>query len=647
MSREQGPRPVHVLLIEDDEDDYVLVRDMLREPGAEPVVLDWREEPEEGLEVLCEGRHDVCLLDYRLGARTGIELLHHARQRGCFVPIILLTGMSDEETDREALAAGAADFLVKPQLSPVLLERALRYTLQQARMMEALRSSQASFRELIERLPDAVSVSHDGRIVYANTAVAALLGAHSAEEFIGRAGEELEHFIHPEDREILRTVNEERLQGARSLRQLRLLRRSGEALLVEAAHFIVSFEGRPCSMWIVRDLTERQQLQARLLLSDRMASLGTLAGGIGHELNNPLAYVIANLSHLEAELLPSLPLDMGQHEELKGLVAETLQGVQRIREITQQLRLFSHVEREVSGTRVDVHRVLESAVGLAWSEIRYRARLVRDYTDSLMVQAQEGRLGQVFLNLLVNAARAIPEGEVERQEIRIVTRRKEEQGIIEFHDTGAGIPPELLERIFEPFLTLRPGGATTGLNLSICLGIVTGFNGRMEVESQEGKGSLFRVILPALGAEPAGVSSADAIAPTTARRGRILSVDDEPMIGAAIVRALRLEHDITALSSAREALKQLIRGERYELILCDLMMPELSGMELYEEIARVAPEQARRVVFLTGGAFTPVAREFLARVKNRCVEKPFTPSELRELVRAQLGEEPASPRGAS
>ncbi|KFE65299.1 response regulator [Hyalangium minutum] len=642
MTPEASQRPIRVLLIEDDEDDYVLVRDALRGVRSEPVELDWRDDTDTALEALCEGRHDMCLLDYHLGSQTGIELLKQARERGCHVPVILLTGVADAEIDRRALEGGAADFLVKAQLTPMVLTRAVRYTLQQARMVEALRRSQESFRELIERLPDAISVWHEERLIYANPAIVALLGGTSTEEFVGMTSAQMMSFIHPEDRDILPHVKLEGHQGARSVRELRFLRHPGGIVPVEVAHFIVVFDGHPCSMWIVRDLTERRQMQARLMLSDRMASLGTLAGGIGHEINNPLAYVMANLSHLETEIFPSLPLEGDRREELRELLAETQQGVQRIREITQQLRLFSQVEREARNTQVDVHRVLESAVRLAWNEIRHRALLVREYTDTLIVEAQEPRLGQVFLNLLVNAARATPENAVDRHQIRVVTRRKDNLAIIEIHDTGVGIPPELRDRIFEPFLTIRPGGGTTGLSLSICLGIVTGFNGRMEVESKLGQGSTFRVILPAVVTEPTAAQPLAAPAPCPGRRGRILSVDDEPMIGTAISRSLRQEHDITALTSAREALTQLIRGERYDLILCDLMMPEMSGMDLFEEIARVAPEQSSRVVFLTGGAFTPMARDFLGRVKNRHMEKPFTPKELREFVRGVMTESPAS-----
>ncbi|WP_224370159.1 ATP-binding response regulator [Hyalangium versicolor] len=627
--------PIRVLLIEDDEDDYVLVREALNGAGLERVVLDWCDEPERALELLGEARHDVALLDYHLGSWTGIQLLREARSRGCLVPVILLTGAGNSAIDHDAQEAGASDFLVKSQLSAELLERAIRYTLQHGRMMEAVRRSQSSFRELIEQLPDAITVWHQKTLIYANAALVAMLGGSSADEFTGRSGLELETVIHPEDREILLPVMKERLSGARSMRELRFVRLSGGAVPVEVAHFPVTFDGKPCSMWIARDLTERRQMHARLMLSDRMVSLGTLAVGIGHELNNPLAYVMANLSHLEKDLLPGLGVDVAQREELRALVSETQQGVQRIHEITQQLKLFSQVERETRSTRVDVHQVLENSVRLASNEIRHRARLVREYTDPLVVEAQEARLGQVFLNLLVNAAHAIPEGAVERHEIRVVTRRREGLAIIEIRDTGQGIPQELHERIFEPFLSLRPGG-TTGLGLSICLGIVTGFNGRMEVESKLGQGSVFRVILPAVDTQPVSASSVAAPAPVALRRGRVLSVDDEPLIGVAIARALKQEHDVTALTSGREALAQLIRGERYDLILCDIMMPEMSGMELYEEISRLVPEQAERMVFLTGGAFTPMARAFLGRVKNRCMEKPFAPSELRKLVRSWI-----------
>jgi CheY-like chemotaxis protein/anti-sigma regulatory factor (Ser/Thr protein kinase) len=274
---------------------------------------------------------------------------------------------------------------------------------------------------------------------------------------------------------------------------------------------------------------------------------------------------------------------------------------------------------------------------MASTEIRHRARLVRDYTEPLGVSANEGRLGQVFLNLLVNAAQAIPEGDVERNEIRVVTRSHAEGVAIEVRDTGSGMSPEHLEKLFEPFFTTKPVGVGTGLGLSICQDIVSGFGGRMEVESEVGRGTLFRVILPAatsavLPVEPARPT----LAPAVSRRGRILVVDDEPMIGMAIRRTLQREHEVVVLTSAREAHARLTGGERFDVILCDVMMPEMSGMDLHQELESHAPELAERFVFLTGGAFTTNARAFLSRVSNHRLEKPFSSQELRGLVQLLL-----------
>jgi nitrogen-specific signal transduction histidine kinase len=389
----------------------------------------------------------------------------------------------------------------------------------------------------------------------------------------------------------------------------------------------------------VRDLTERKHLEGRLLRADRMASLGTLAAGIAHEINNPLAFTIANLQLLEAEVLPGLGLSASQYEDVHKLVDDARLGAGRVRDIVRQLKMFSRAEEDARPEAVDVHRVLETAISMASNEIRHRARLVRDYTEPApWVSANEGRLGQVFLNLLVNAAHAIPEGGVERNEIRLVTRAHSEGVAIEVHDTGSGIPAENLERLFEPFFTTKPVGVGTGLGLSICQDIVTGFGGRMEVRSEVGKGSTFRVLLRT--AARASVSPVEQpVAPVSAgaaRRARILVVDDEPMIGMAIRRTLQREHEVVTLTSAREAQERLTRGECFDLILCDVMMPEMSGMDLHQELSRHLPELTERVVFLSGGAFTASASAFLNRGDIRRLDKPFTSNELRELVRTLL-----------
>jgi CheY-like chemotaxis protein len=270
---------------------------------------------------------------------------------------------------------------------------------------------------------------------------------------------------------------------------------------------------------------------------------------------------------------------------------------------------------------------------MVWNEIRHRARLVKDYGQTPTIDANESRLGQVFLNLLVNAAQAIPEGNAERNEIRIVTRAKDGWVVIDISDTGAGIPPERLARIFEPFFTTKPVGEGTGLGLSICHGIVGSLGGEITVSSRIGEGTTFQVTLPVGRLEEREQADVQTRPIRASRRARILVVDDEAMMVKALTRTLRSHHDVTGVTAAREAARLIEAGERYDLILCDLMMPQITGMDLHTQLLRAAPEMAAKMIFLTGGAFTVRARTFLDNVPNQRLEKPFDPMGLLALIR--------------
>jgi nitrogen-specific signal transduction histidine kinase/CheY-like chemotaxis protein len=373
-----------------------------------------------------------------------------------------------------------------------------------------------------------------------------------------------------------------------------------------------------------------------------MASVGTLAAGVAHEINNPLAALMGNLSvavediaKLTDEVRAHAPLGDGvgavddriewiatRLQEIEEPLQEARESADRVRLIVRDLKIFSRSDEEKRGA-VEVRRVIESSLRMAWNEIRHRACLVKDYGDVPSVEANEGRLGQVFLNLIVNAAQSIPEGRADKNEIRIVTRM-DDQGrvVVEVRDTGSGIPESVISRIFDPFFTTKPIGVGTGLGLSICHRIIVKLGGQIQVESQAGRGTVFRVILPAsTGDTTKAPPLAAAAAPR--RRGRILVVDDEPMLCSAVRRMLSSEHEVLAMTSARDAMGRISEGERFDVILCDLMMPEVTGMDLHAELLQLAPEQAERLVFMTGGAFTSRAREFLDQVRNPRIEKPF------------------------
>ena len=388
-----------------------------------------------------------------------------------------------------------------------------------------------------------------------------------------------------------------------------------------------------------REQREREALQARVSQSDRLASVGLLSAGIAHEINNPLSYILSNLGHA-MELLGDAggSLPASGHAEVVSMLVEATGGAERVRQIVRALMTFSRSDDD-RRVAVDVEKVLEATLRFVGHEIRNRARLVYDFGAVPPIDGSELHLSQVFLNLVMNAVQAMPEGDVGHHELRLSTRLTTDGRVsVEVRDTGSGIPPELLGRVFDPFFTTKPVGVGTGLGLSICHSLVARDGGEIRVESAVGRGTTFTVFLPL--AKPRVVSPAVAAPAVAARRGHLLVIDDEPIVGRTLGRLLAREHTVEVLTSAREALVRIEAGERFDAIFCDLMMPELSGAELHGELLRVAPDQAARMVFVTGGAFGASAIEFLDRVPNPRLFKPFAKEQIQGALVALLGARP-------
>jgi CheY-like chemotaxis protein/two-component sensor histidine kinase len=369
--------------------------------------------------------------------------------------------------------------------------------------------------------------------------------------------------------------------------------------------------------------------------------MGTLAAGVAHEINNPLGAVMSHLEWVEgrlARLDPSLPGGARTlYEEAQRIVkpiAEAREAAGRVRAIVRDLKVFSRAEGEPQ-CLVDLTDVLDSAVRMAWNELRHRARFVREYGVLPLVQGSEARLGQVFLNLLINAAHAIPEGRADEHEVRLSARElPSHQIVVEVRDSGSGIPADIIGRIFDPFFTTKPPGIGTGLGLSICQRIVTEMGGQIEVASDFGRGSTFRVTIRSVDEQtrvtPQEPAARADVGPGP--RGRVLVIDDDPAMGSAIELVLADEHEVEVYTSARRALARLHSGAGYDAIVCDVMMPEMSGADFHSELERTQPELAMQIIFLTGGAFTLRAREFLNRIPNPRLDKPFDSQSLRSLV---------------
>jgi signal transduction histidine kinase/ActR/RegA family two-component response regulator len=395
-------------------------------------------------------------------------------------------------------------------------------------------------------------------------------------------------------------------------------------------------------LWWFRDVTERRKLELdRAVATERLASMGRLAAGVGHEINNPLTYALGNIDHLlQASAAPHC---LPSASELVERLHEAKDGLTRIRVIVRDLQTLARSEEAHS--ELDLKQMVDQAIQIAGAELRHRAPIIRRYESVTTLVGSRTRLGQVFLNLLINAAQAIPEGQLAQHRIEVAIRDVGNEAVVEVSDTGAGIAPEHLDRIFDPFFTTKPVGAGTGLGLSISREIITRHGGTLSVRSKLGAGTTMTVRLPHPARVAAPVVAAALAAPTapvaptaptavtapSTRRANVLVIDDEPLIARILQRGLA-RHHVIATTQAREALARIEQGETYDVILCDLMMPDVSGIDIHEYLSREHPAVARRMVFMTGGAFTAKAKQFLSAVANERIDKPFSLAQVNQLV---------------
>jgi CheY-like chemotaxis protein len=392
-----------------------------------------------------------------------------------------------------------------------------------------------------------------------------------------------------------------------------------------------------------------------------------LAAGVAHEINNPLIYVLYNLESLMRDL-PEVTLGMrrcydafsrrvGESEvhRLLGLwddicspftlsdlvlrVEQALEGTERIKEITRGLGAFTRVDK-ADECDVNLNTAMESAINMAYNEIKYRARLVKDLAKIPVVRAPEGRLAQVFLNLLINATHAMEAGDVERNSIHVRTYSEGTNVYAEVKDTGSGIKPEDLGRLFEPFFTTKAKGAGTGLGLYISNNIIKELGGEIVVASELGKGTRFTVRIPkSTHIDPHSEVPASVFERQSSVHGRVLVVDDEALVRDTISRMLSRYHDVVTADSGEAGRTLLKNDRRFDAVICDLIMPELSGMELYQWLLGEDKKLAEQMIFITGGAFTEKAKSFLRGIGNQCLDKPFRSDSIVEAVRNAIAHE--------
>ena len=513
---------------------------------------------------------------------------------------------------RQFIEVNVGPFSAPEFMGNVAIRRDLSH---RAERDQALANAHHEFRRVLRALPDGAVVLRQGRIYFANPSFLAMVGETEAEVI----GSTLDDYVHPDDAAKL-------LYGDGVVEQVRFQGRVGPPRIADVSQAgVLSFEGRPATIVLSRDVTDQRIAREMLARAERLSALGALAAGLAHEINNPLAYLILNLETLRNKIGADLS------DENRETLLEGLDGARRIHRIVTELRAFSGSDHEDPIEHVVVANAITSALNIAQNEIRHRATLTRSLEPGVRVQAREGPLVQVLVSLFVNAAQAIPEGSPQLHSIEVQSRTEGDVVVITVSDTGVGIPTSALPHVFDPFYTSKPRKEGSGLGLSIARRIVEELGGRIDLSSEVGVGTTASIVLPrgrtATTGPPSRVSEVD-----RARiRARILVVDDEPSILRALARVLD-DHSVTTCSIPADAISALTRDGPFDVIVCDLMMPGLSGPELFRRATDLRPNLASRFLFMTGGAFADGILAFLETWRLPVLEKPFDPSALRVLV---------------
>ncbi len=491
-----------------------------------------------------------------------------------------------------------------------------------------LSASERRFRDLLQAAPDGVVISQRLEIKFANRAAETMLGVAGS-----LVGHSLEEFLPASELERMRA----RLLALGAGEALnpaiyRATRPDGREVLAEIASITTEHDGEPAVLAIARDVTEREALQANLERTERLAALGRLSAGMAHEINNPLAFVSLSAEALERRLA-AMPIAPAAREELAPLLDNISRGTSRVAAIVSDLKAFSR-DGDPDRGPADLEQVLASAIRMVEHEITPRATLVRDVQRLPAVVGAARKLEQVFVNLLMNAVQALPEGRPGR--VTISASADASSALVTITDDGIGLARAHIGRAFDPFFTTKPVGVGTGLGLSICHGIVTAAGGSITLESDEGLGTTVRVRLPRAQRSslvpPAAGSRAPAVA--WARRPRVLIVEDQVSLARTLARALVERYEVTHAASVSDARAAIATtGATFDAVLCDMLMPDGTGIDVHESALAGAPELAERFVFMTGGAFLPSVVQFLEHVPpNRRIEKPFALPALEEVL---------------
>ena len=618
-----------VLLVDDDEDDYILTADWLSEIQRAKFTLEWVATYDAALEAIAKKEHDVYLLDYRLGEHNGLELLEEAIALGCQAPIILLTGQGDNEIDLIAMKAGAADYLDKSKLGAQLLERSIRYAIERKQSEQKIREQAA----LLDIATDAIFVQDlENRILFWNKGAEHLYGFSVAEAL----NQNVNHLLYKQTEEILVEVEQQLTTNGEWQGELNQFTKDGKKIIVQSRWTLVQDQQqKPKSILVVNtDITEKKQLESQFLRTQRMESLGTLAGGIAHDLNNVLAPILMAVQLLQLKLL-----DEQSQEWLEILENNVKRGANLVKQVLS-------FARGCEGDRatLQIRHIIAEIKQIAKETFPKSIEIYTDISSELWtVSGDATQLHQILLNLCVNARDAMPNGGklsitaeniyIDENYARInIDAKVGYYVVITVSDVGTGIDSEIIDKIFDPFFTTKELGKGTGLGLSTAIGIIKSHGGFIKVYSEVGKGTQFKVYLPAVEVSGTKVEQPEQIDLRSGQGELILVVDDEESI--CQVTKLSLEVGGYQVITAKDGIEAITlyaqHKEEISLVLADMMMPSMDGSLTIRTLQKINPNV--RIIAVSGLESNSKIAEMAGSSVKSFLLKPYSGQELLKTV---------------
>jgi PAS domain S-box-containing protein len=469
---------MRVMIVDDDEDDFFLAKELFDEISDRNITVEWSSTFDKGIESIKANKSDLYLVDYLLGAKTGIDFLIEAQKAGCRNPIIMLTGKGDIKIDRKAMAYGAADYLEKSEMDASKLERAVRYAMERWQASKKISESEEKYRNIFESTRDVIYITdEDGKFIDANYSAVRVLG-YTKDELLQINAKEL--YENPEDRNRFVSLLMENGE-ANDFEVVLLNKKKERKFCLLSASVQHDVNGKMIIQGIIHDITKRRKAEQNLATAEKLAVTGKVVRMIAHEVRNPLTNINLSLEQMQAEAK--------DQENLELYFDIIRRNSERINLLITEL-LNSSKPAELKYGHHSLNEVVETAICDVQDRMVLKGiKLEKEFADNMCdVHVDADKVRIALVNIFVNAVEAMSE---HIGVLHVKTWTEEDKCVVEIKDNGSGIPAENLVRIFDPFFSGKPKG--TGLGLSTTHNIIRSHNGTIDVESEPGKGTRFNV----------------------------------------------------------------------------------------------------------------------------------------------------------